>query len=334
MALSNFRKRSADGNYMADKDVDAAYQALEVFDSGLLSQAVAGSGLEHRQIGSGSFRGTLRRRQLGSVSVDSGRYSQSLESRGTFSPGAAVIGCILEEQEAGCINGCRFGRHDVVVFPAGSEMDYLVPAETHWVAVQAPVSLLIGNGIPAESLARVAVFPATSPANSALADLLRRLVSPDGEDPWPMAGEDQESATATETLIEMIGRTLEQNDNRSGARRQTLQSRAALVRRFELSLADADPFNVRIPDLVSGLGVSQRTLEYVFRTHVGVSPKRYAQIVRLNHIQRELLKVTSESATIAETARRHGIRHLGRFSADYHRQFGEMPSETLRRSRQ
>ncbi len=331
MALSIFRKHSAGGSDTSDPDVDAAYQALDVFDSGLLSRAVAGSGLEHRQIGSGPFRGTLRRRQIGGVSLDSGRYSQSLQSRGTFSPGAAVIGCILEEQEAGCINGCRFGRHDVVVFPAGAEMDYLVPAETHWVAVQAPVSVLIGNGIPAESLARVSVFPATSPANSALADLLRRLVDPEGEDPWPMVGEDQESATATETLMELIGRTLEQTDFRSGVRRQTLQSRAALVRRFELSLANADPCNVRIPDLVSGLGVSQRTLEYVFRTHVGVSPKRYAQIVRLNHIQRDLLKVTAESATIAETARRHGIRHLGRFSADYRRQFGEMPSQTLLR---
>lgn len=333
MALSGIRKPNAGGYDTAETDVDAACQTLSVFDSDLLSEAVAGSGLEHRQIGSGPFRGELRRRQIGGASLDSGRYSRSVQSRGTFAPGAAVIGCILEAQEAGCINGCRFGTHDVVVFPAGAEMDYLVPAETHWVAVQAPAQLLIGNGVSGESLDRVAVYPATSPAYSALADLLRRLVGTEGKDPRPAVGGNGESAATFDTLIGLIGRTLEKNDDRGVVRRQGLQKNMALVRRFESCLTDADPLHTRISDLVAELGVSQRTLEYVFQEHLGVSPKRYALLVRLNDIQRELHRASTDSATIADIARRYGIRNLGRFSADYRRQFGEMPSETLRRSR-
>jgi AraC-like DNA-binding protein len=40
---------------------------------------------------------------------------------------------------------------------------------------------------------------------------------------------------------------------------------------------------------------------------------------------------TPERETVTDIALRHGFSHLGRFSAEYRRRFGERPSETLSR---
>jgi len=36
---------------------------------------------------------------------------------------------------------------------------------------------------------------------------------------------------------------------------------------------------------------------------------------------------------VADVANRHGFWHMGQFAKDYRKTFGELPSETLKRSR-
>ena len=134
-------------------------------------------------------------------------------------------------------------------------------------------------------------------------------------------------------LLDRVGLALCPEDARSHTRRASLHKRAALVRRFERALADAGFGTPRMPELAAGLGVSQRTLEQVFREHLNMSPKRFVILTRLNQIYCNLLRSSPDNTTVAALARRHGVRQLGRFSAEYRAQFGELPSETLRRPR-
>lgn len=84
-----------------------------------------------------------------------------------------------------------------------------------------------------------------------------------------------------------------------------------------------------IVDICINIGVSERTLQYAFRTYVDMSPLVYLRLCRLNHV-RATLRVSDPSATtITEVAMRFGFVHLGRFSSDYKQLFGEMPSVTL-----
>ena len=99
MALSSFRNPKPDAP-VDPAAVSSTSVELDVFDVDLLSEAVAGSGLEHRQLGRGPFRGQLKRLRLGELLLDSGCYNQALQSRGCFAPGAVVLGCILAEREA------------------------------------------------------------------------------------------------------------------------------------------------------------------------------------------------------------------------------------------
>jgi AraC family ethanolamine operon transcriptional activator len=90
------------------------------------------------------------------------------------------------------------------------------------------------------------------------------------------------------------------------------------------------PLAVR--ELCRAAGVSWRTLDYAFREHFGVTPKAYLKASRLGAVRRELRR-GEPHPMIADVANRWGFWHMGQFAADYRRLFGELPSETLARSR-
>jgi AraC family ethanolamine operon transcriptional activator len=53
--------------------------------------------------------------------------------------------------------------------------------------------------------------------------------------------------------------------------------------------------------------------------------------VHLNGVRRELKRDARADRAVQDIATRWGFWHLGEFSADHKRQFGELPSATLRR---
>jgi len=103
------------------------------------------------------------------------------------------------------------------------------------------------------------------------------------------------------------------------------------VRRAVEFLHDQPEPDVTIPALCAVAGVSERTLEYGFREHLGVTPQRYLKLVRLNGARRDLLRASPSATTVTDVALGWGFLELGRFAGEYRRFFGELPSETLRR---
>jgi transcriptional regulator GlxA family with amidase domain len=83
--------------------------------------------------------------------------------------------------------------------------------------------------------------------------------------------------------------------------------------------------------LANVAGVGARTLQRSFRTHVGVSPREYVRLVRLDRAHEDL--VAGAGATVAEIAFRWGFTHVPRFAGAYLERYGEPPSAALRRAR-
>jgi AraC family ethanolamine operon transcriptional activator len=108
--------------------------------------------------------------------------------------------------------------------------------------------------------------------------------------------------------------------------------RAEYVRRardyIEAHLEQAMPLS----QVAAHAGVSTRTLELSFRNVIGTTPTAYIRTRRLNKARRRLLEEGRMAGTLAELALEHGLFHFGRFSRDYRALFGELPSETRRRS--
>ncbi|MQR00070.1 helix-turn-helix domain-containing protein [Glaciimonas sp. GS1] len=76
-------------------------------------------------------------------------------------------------------------------------------------------------------------------------------------------------------------------------------------------------------------GVSLRSLYSGFKEHCGVSPMHYLRNLRLDGAR--LALSTEPEASVACIAMQCGFSHLGRFSIEYKKRFGESPSESLRK---
>ncbi|WP_424990921.1 helix-turn-helix domain-containing protein [Fluviibacterium sp. S390] len=109
------------------------------------------------------------------------------------------------------------------------------------------------------------------------------------------------------------------------ARRICRQAHAFAEERWSLH----DP--PTIVELCTAAGVSERTLQYAFRTHFGLSPMTYLRLLRLNRVRDILVDASPGTTSVTAIAMDHGFLHLGRFARDYKRLFGQSPSATLGR---
>ena len=86
---------------------------------------------------------------------------------------------------------------------------------------------------------------------------------------------------------------------------------------------------IDIAAIASAAGVPERTLFAAYRKHKGLAPMAHYRALRLQAARDNLAHPQSQD-TVASIACRWGFYHLGHFSRDYYRRFGEKPSETLR----
>ncbi|EPM81596.1 putative transcriptional regulator, partial [Pseudomonas syringae pv. actinidiae ICMP 18804] len=83
-----------------------------------------------------------------------------------------------------------------------------------------------------------------------------------------------------------------------------------------------------IEQLAEHAGVSVRTLFSGFREFRNTSPMAFLRHVRMERVHLELRNPGTDSVT--DIAMKWGFAHLGRFSQEYRKHYGELPSATLR----
>lgn len=88
--------------------------------------------------------------------------------------------------------------------------------------------------------------------------------------------------------------------------------------------------SVAIDSLADAIDVPRRTLHRSFKELYGMGPQGYLRLVRLNLFRKALL--TGDHTGIADAALSAGFQHFGRAAQYYHRQFGELPKHTLKRT--
>jgi AraC-like DNA-binding protein len=91
------------------------------------------------------------------------------------------------------------------------------------------------------------------------------------------------------------------------------------------------PAVLTLNELSRDSGVGARTLEYGFREVYGTTPLNFARSLRLTRSRMALLRA-KRYTPINEIASAFGFRHMGQYSRDYRRWFGETPSMTLARA--
>ncbi|MEO8350621.1 MAG: helix-turn-helix domain-containing protein [Chthoniobacteraceae bacterium] len=102
-------------------------------------------------------------------------------------------------------------------------------------------------------------------------------------------------------------------------------------RRFQQArdyIADRLGQPIYLDELCRACGLSRRGLQKIFREKIGISPMEYLSLRRLHGVRQDL-KANVEWGGVKAAALEWGFWHLGRFSAEYRRIFGELPSATL-----
>ncbi|TLG91257.1 AraC family transcriptional regulator [Pseudomonas edaphica] len=90
--------------------------------------------------------------------------------------------------------------------------------------------------------------------------------------------------------------------------------------------------DICLEDIEAAARVSRGKLFEGFRFHFGSTPMAYLRKFRLLAIRQQLLEDRA-ARNVSPIAMDWGFNHLGRFSSDYRKLFGEAPRETLMRAK-
>jgi AraC-like DNA-binding protein len=111
------------------------------------------------------------------------------------------------------------------------------------------------------------------------------------------------------------------------------RKRYLALRQIRDHIADQRGGLLRLDDLCVVSGMSRRGLEYLFKDHFGIGVNAFVRCQRLHGARRAIHDASPEPGVVKRIALEWGFWHLGRFSAEYRRLFGENPSDTVRRDR-
>ena len=113
--------------------------------------------------------------------------------------------------------------------------------------------------------------------------------------------------------------------------REPLPAGSSAVRRVEQFIEANWDKPIDIEAMVAVAKVSARSLFRQFKKDRGYSPADFAKRVRMDRA-RELLEQATEHTTVIQVALKCGFQNPGHFARDFRLAFGELPSETLKRS--
>jgi len=111
----------------------------------------------------------------------------------------------------------------------------------------------------------------------------------------------------------------------------------ALTRGEEIALDIRDQVyshmdgKISIESLARQHQISEKTLQNSFKSLFGFRPKHFLRLLKLNHVNNELINLDPKICTVSEIAFKWGFTHMGSFSRYYTDLFGENPSQTLKK---
>lgn len=291
--------------------------------------------LDFRQLERGPFRGRLFQFGVGEVHVSDARFGRSLQQKGAPPVGMrtiAVPACpdMQLEWRGKAVDGTC-----LMVFPKGAELASISGPDFHVYTCTMPESLLAaaGDALAIGGITDVAgaaeAIPVATTAVQRLRNLLSGVCDAIRYNPDALSGThvgNQVTAELPQLLISSIAQA------RGRCPAVTGRKRLHAVAKAEAFIERHAANGIGMRDICRAAEVSERTLRYAFVERFGIGPKEFLQAFRLLGVRRELRAAAPQATKVADVANAWGFWHIGQFAADYRARFGELPSDTLRRS--
>jgi len=281
---------------------------------------------EFRQLSKGPVTSRWQSLHLGPSSLISHRLDQRIHVR-QHSPAGCMSLLIPPSPYSLLVNGTEVGNNEVVLVRPDSEVEFVTPDETECQTLTVPQSVFEASAralfprmhMDAEP---TRVFQCDPSGWSALQAETRNL----------LRDENGTAGDISHLLCRFFDLMAGEPENRLGKKSLGNGSTRRIARHAQEYIEDHYRDTIRTEDLCRYTGVSLRTLERAFLAYLQMSPCDYIKAHRLNAARQALVAADSSTDQVARIAVANGCTHLGRFSVDYRKHFGELPRETLARS--
>jgi AraC-like DNA-binding protein len=162
----------------------------------------------------------------------------------------------------------------------------------------------------------------------------KRLVTTAAREPGRFDDRKETRAAAQSELLDVLLAALDTTTDFHPPRRdETGATQSRIVKIAEDYAMAHTGEHLYVKDLCETAGVSERSLEYAFKSVMGLTPTAYLNRVRLHRVRKALQAATRATTTVSAEALNGGFWHFGEFSRAYRDCFGELPSTTLRQAR-
>ncbi|MGY5450447.1 helix-turn-helix domain-containing protein [Agarivorans sp. MS3-6] len=280
---------------------------------------------EFDQLSQGQFLGVINEVSLPHIHVFREDTSHELRQQCRVEDGGLWLG-VSANNKSCRINHQRTSHDQFLCMPGGLDFELLTPDNFSIFGLVLPKSLLTQFAEQNEE-AQISQTPrglciegSGAGAQMVFRQYLSLLLQPQGHR-W--------SSITQEIILQDAVQELLSQAQQVSASHVGSHQRLRIMKRVKHYLSDSRlKTPVTISEICAAVHVSRRTLQYTFSECLGMSPKQYIKIIRLNQVRRRLLNCDS-ARTISEIAFDYGFFHLSQFSQDYMRLFGEKPRQTL-----
>jgi AraC family ethanolamine operon transcriptional activator len=289
--------------------------------------------IDYRQLSAGPYVGRFRELTLGRQRLVSEFQTQAVLKRGMMARATCTVSFARTPGVSDIFSEYPMTASTVYFCPAGTEFDVKLSGNSEGVYFSFDQTSFLADAMVLDQAywsARASQFFAAPRTGelAAFADILLRRLK---QSPALVPPDQLARMMITNALAAFDRSAAESSFDAKSIR---LRRRALHVVRRARDYIDHALDSHQYPTIVDvcrETGVSQRSLQYCFLDVTELTPVAYLRLARLHRVRSALRDPDAAMLKVGDLAARWGFWHLSKFAADYQRQFGELPSATLRK---
>lgn len=285
--------------------------------------------ISYNQISAGKLSASTVSRDYHDLSLLDEAADRCLELIGTTPVGCVTVITPCTGMQL-WVNGRKVRSDHIILLDSDTEMHCMTGENGRVLSMHIPIPTFekVAHGIREDCLNRIPDHVIIIEADDAAGRRLRQLMRKAIYDPIQYRWQTERTSELVTQLIRIASPTIDCFDVNYGALKPRYSLRTVVAARDYIESHLDGP--ISMAKICTHVGVSLSKLERTFRKELELTPSDYIRARRLAAAQRELIQASPNDKQVAEVALNNGFCHLGRFAASYRRQFGELPSETLR----
>ncbi len=287
--------------------------------------------LDFRQLDPGASPAELVQIGYAGIQLMHVRLNRRYDQRGSVPPGTRTF-ALLDQGINGVVwCGRQVTDRALLIFDAGGDFEAVSQPGFKVFTFSLPLNMLLETvrrlgvqGIDERTTGNDNAIELTSSAARALRRHMTQLELAAATNPTLL----DKPLFINEFACELPNRLMETIALSIGTPKRLALRTRHLALKKAVEYLNASPNSIlNVSDLCRITDVSERTLEYAFKEHYGISPKRYLLCTRLNAVHKTQVTAVPGEVTVANVAHRFGFWHMNQFAADHKRLFGMLPQK-------